>query len=391
MVIGAVAAIPAAIQLGTSIYSAYAQSQEAKKAARQQAEASAAYQSAMKKISDRLSSEWADLGPMAQSGANSDPLTAEEYNAVLQYNPEVAQHVQEKYPELTNYAEAMQGEAAQKRALEGYEQEASGYSPVARARREEALMDSQQARQSALANILAQQQRGSGYSALLQNQASQDSLENQRKASLQSAQDAQQARMAALQGMGQLGGQVYGQGAQRAEKATDAINSFNQRNAQSKWLYEQNKANTLNEASKARASNAVDQKNRTTETNNQFQQYNRNMFNTNAWNQANAQNQWQQNNVNNQNQKLQNLTQLDSTARGNIYNNQKGNIAGSAAANNAWYSALPGIMDQTYNTYNKVAGNTNYNDPQQSWQDYFFGKKEDGLNIPQTNGGLGYR
>lgn len=180
-------------------------------------------------------------------------FTPEEYAYAQQYVPQIAQHIQEKQPQIVTESGSQFEKRMQRDALAKYSNLANtGQDNVADAQREEALFEADSRDKSRRAMILRDMANrglsGSGMDLLGQQQSSQDAAVGARQASLDAVKQAEVRRLAALGSQANLAGQVRGQNTQVEQTNAQIMNSFNQRLANSKNLYNQQVANTNNDA-----------------------------------------------------------------------------------------------------------------------------------------------
>ena len=210
------------------------------------------------KISDRLYEDTINGIKKYQDSLEAPPGTApkftpEEFAAIQKFSPQIAQHVQEKSPEMLTEAKSGAAIRAQNEGLQDLRSRVmSGKDVISDAQQEEALFNADaQAkgrREQILQSLANRGLSGSGQDILAQNASSQQAQVNARQQSLDAAKGAEARRMEALGQMTNLASNIRGQNRQTEATNADIMNSYNQRLAAGQNAYNQYAANTNNAA-----------------------------------------------------------------------------------------------------------------------------------------------
>jgi hypothetical protein len=182
-------------------------------------------------------------------------VTPEEYELLQQYEPQIAQFVEEKNPTLVlaQSEGALRGREAQMNALDKYRNlSQSGDDTQSRILRERALMDAatqNQAQQASIQDSFARRgQMGSGNALVAALMAQQGSSQNASQAAQQAAMDAYNTKLNALRQSADLGGVIRGEDVSLESANAGTLNDYNQRFATTKNRYNQYAADTRNQA-----------------------------------------------------------------------------------------------------------------------------------------------
>lgn len=213
---------------------------------------------------------------------SNEALTPEQFKVAAQYQPQIAQQVAEKNPELVKGTaasdEGRQAQLSALRQLRGIG--ASDFDPQFQQAMLAASRKAQGDAQSRQASILQDMQRrgvaNSGLTAALQQGATADAMDREAQVGQAAAAQAYQNRINAIRQSAQLGGDINSQEMSLQAKNADIINSFNQRMAQNQQAWQNQRAGDLNQASMFNIKNAQDIANRNTAQNNEFEVNERN-------------------------------------------------------------------------------------------------------------------
>ncbi len=166
---------------------------------------------------------------------NWHQISPEDYKAVGQFVPEVADFVQEQLPELVEASgAARKGRDAQLEALERLRGIAkSDYDPVLQETLQKAKGQADRDAQSRVASALQGARRrgvgGAGAEMAASLQAGSDAYQRQSESSMDAAAEAYRNRLAALRDSAQLGGQVRDSEWAEQSANVDRVNRFNER------------------------------------------------------------------------------------------------------------------------------------------------------------------
>lgn len=215
---------------------------------------------------------------------SSQQITPEEFRVVSQYQPQVAQYVQEKAPMLLqgNSADQTMAKDAQRAALRQLiARSQSGTDQISDIQRAQGMRDTAAQNASSIASLNDQLARqgvrtgvgsGLGYAAALQGMSS--AADREAMAGQQAAMDAENRRMQALQGSMSAANQLYGQDAAMEQANVNAWNQFNQRSAANQNAYNQYASGVQNDAARYNTGVAQQQANMSTQARNAAQETN---------------------------------------------------------------------------------------------------------------------
>ena len=166
--------------------------------------------------------------------ADMAPLTAEEYQLVGRLDPEAAQYVQEKAPQLLQETPVSQtARKAQLDALRQMQAVASGVDPIARAQQEQAIQAGEaagtRARLQQLRNLASSGMLTGGGRAVAETEAAGEQIGQTRRALMDSAAQQRARQIDAIRAAAQMGGQIRGPEMSRERTNIDAMNDFNRR------------------------------------------------------------------------------------------------------------------------------------------------------------------
>jgi hypothetical protein len=195
-------------------------------------------------------------------------FTPEEFASIQQFSPQIAQHVEEKSPEMLTEAKSGAAIRAQNEGLQDLRSRVmSGKDVIADAQQEEALFNADAQAKGRREQILQSMSNrglsGSGQDILAQLGSSQQAQVNARQQSLDAAKQAEGRRMEALGQMTNLAGNIRGQNRQTEANNADIMNSYNQRLAAGQNAHNQYAAGVNNAAQQYNIGNKtqVDQAN----------------------------------------------------------------------------------------------------------------------------------
>lgn len=167
---------------------------------------------------------------------DTSQITPEEYEAAEKYQPELAQYIAEKNPQLPELSsEGKQSRQARMDILGQMRQASqSGKDPIAELQRSKALREAGMQAQTQRENITQDANRrgigvGSGLALAGQMESSGRAMQGASMAGEQAAADAYGRRLQMMGQAGNLAGQIEGDDYNQASRNADIINAFNQR------------------------------------------------------------------------------------------------------------------------------------------------------------------
>ena len=193
---------------------------------------------------------------------NWEAITPEQYQQVQQFNPELAEFVAQKAPELPQVtAAATEGRGAQLSALQRYRQIAAGETDPELAQllaesSQRAQRDSQSRSASILQDAARRGQAGSNATLAAQMQSGSDAFQMQGQQSMAAAAEAYRNRLRALDQSAQLGGQIRSSEMGEQARNADIINQFNQSDAARRQAWMNQGAQMRNDATQGNIATA---------------------------------------------------------------------------------------------------------------------------------------
>lgn len=207
---------------------------------------------------------------------SNEALTPEQFKVAAQYQPQIAQQVAEKNPELIKQsAAATEGRQAQIDALRQMRGIASSnFDPQLQEQLQSAARKAQGDAQSRNASIMQDMQRrgaaNSGIAAAMQQNASADAMDREAQIGQSAAAQGYQNRISAMRNAAQMGGDINSSETSLAARNADIINGFNQRMAANGQAWQNNRTNTINDANRYNTGVAQGIADRNTSQNNQY-------------------------------------------------------------------------------------------------------------------------
>jgi hypothetical protein len=181
------------------------------------------------------------------------PLTLEEFKSIEQYDPELAQFIQESAPQMVREGEARDAIRAEKDALQRLtELSQTGETAIGRGQRELGNFQAEavggRLREEALQELARTGQLRGGERILSETAAASDAAQRAREASLQAAAMEEQRRQQALGQVGDLASRMRQEEMTKERTNVDIANSFNQRLSMRRQAHLDNVAQQRNQA-----------------------------------------------------------------------------------------------------------------------------------------------
>jgi len=193
-------------------------------------------------------------GELEKIQYNMEKLSPEEYQIVEKYQPRIAPLILEEKPELIKETEAMgEGREAQKQALRRFmEIGEDGYDPIFQQRVMDAQNRAQAEAQSRTASIQQDFERrglaGSGLELAGKIGAASQAMDRNAQMQLAAEAEAYRNQLQALSQGADLGGRIRAEDIGLQQQNLDIINSFNQRMSKRHQDWEQMRADAMNRA-----------------------------------------------------------------------------------------------------------------------------------------------
>jgi len=193
---------------------------------------------------------------------NWENITPEQYQQVQQFNPQLAEFVAQKAPDLPQMtAAAKEGRGAQLSALQRYRDIAAGETDPELAQllaqsSQRAQRDAQSRNASILQDAARRGQGGSNATLAAQLQGGSDAFQLQSQQSMAAAAEAYRNRLRALDQSSDLGGQIRSSEMGEQARNADIINQFNSSDAMRRQNWANQNAQMRNEATQGNIATA---------------------------------------------------------------------------------------------------------------------------------------